>query len=167
MTGNNRFNHILDRVDMMIEEGLLDESRDLLEQVYSVKPVGIRWFVSNARYMKKSGKTVGDVIEYLKDKCSLDYEYDGVDDYVSYMHELYMSDGNMCEYYRLKYEYDRMLGKEQESEQNFPADLDGMGMELTNHIPLLLVIMMTIFRKNLRKISKEIVKYLEFVDVIR
>ena len=129
MTGNNRFNHILDRVDMMIEEGLLDESRDLLEQVYSVKPVGIRWFVSNARYMKKSGKTVGDVIEYLKDKCSLDYEYDGVDDYVSYMHELYMSDGNMCEYYRLKYEYDRMLGKEQESEQNFPADLDGMGIE--------------------------------------
>ena len=49
MTGNNRFNHSLDRVDMMIEEGLLDESRELLEQVYSVKPVGIRWFVSNAR----------------------------------------------------------------------------------------------------------------------
>lgn len=128
MTGNNRFNHILDRVDMMIEEGILDESKDLLEQVYNVKPVGIRWFVSNARYMKKSGKPVREVIGYLKDKCSLDYEYDGVDDYVSYMLELYMSDGNMCEYNRLKYEYDRMLGKEQGSEPDFSIDLSNLGI---------------------------------------
>lgn len=128
MTGNNRFNHILDRVDMMIEEGILDESKDLLEQVYNVKSVGIRWFVSNARYMKKSGKPVREVIEYLKDKCSLDYEYDGVDDYVSYMLELYMSDGNMCEYNRLKYEYDRMCGKEQESELDFSMDLRNLGI---------------------------------------
>lgn len=44
---------------------------------------------------------------------------------------------------------------------------DWMGLELTNHISLLLVIIMTIFRKNLRKTSKEIAKHLEFVDVMR
>ena len=35
-----------------------------------------------------------------------------------------------------------------------PFLLDRMGLELTNYISLLLVIIMTIFRKNLRKISK-------------
>lgn len=133
MTGNTKFDAVLDKIDMMTEQGNTEESLSLLEQIYKVKPVGIKWFVSKAKLMlkkldKNQGKNENDeesvrgIIDYLKGKCSLDYMYEGTEEYVSFMLELYRRDNNLNDYNRLKYEFDRMCGRQEEPEKHLPGD---------------------------------------------
>ncbi|MDO5381173.1 MAG: glycosyltransferase [Eubacteriales bacterium] len=123
MTGNTKFDGILDKIDMMIEQGNTEESQSLLEQIYRVKPVGVKWFVSNAKLMFKkldenpdNEEGIRNIIDFLKGKCSLDYMYEGTEEYVSFMLKLYKRNNNLNDYNRLKYEFDRMCGVQEEPE---------------------------------------------------
>lgn len=108
---NRDYHNILNR----IEENMLqmDNSviKEYLDELFSMKPVRLKWFLVNAKLMLKEKKSVDEVIAYLSDKCELWYDYEGIDQYFEMMSSLYEMNGDFLESKRFIYQHNKLKDK--------------------------------------------------------
>ncbi len=71
----------LNSIEDKLEELDIETANQLLDQIFSMKPVRLKWYLVKAKLMLKEEKTVDEIVEFLSDKCAPWYVYDGVEEY--------------------------------------------------------------------------------------
>lgn len=80
----------------------------LLDQIFAIKPVRLKWYLVKAKLMLKEKKSVDEIVEFLSDKCAPWYIYDGVEEYFQFLSILSECNGDIMESKRYLYYLERL-----------------------------------------------------------
>ena len=100
--------HIEDKLVVLDVETL----NQLLEEIFQVKPVRLKWYLLKAQVMLKEGKSVAEIKEFLSDKCAPYYEYEDVEEYFQLLSVLSEYEGDLIESQRYLYQLEKVKYQE-------------------------------------------------------
>ncbi len=98
----------LNIVEERLEELDKETANQLLDQLFKIKPVRLKWYLVKGKLMLKEGKSVDTVVEFLMDKCAPWYLYEGVEEYFQLLIALSEYKGDALESRRYTFWLNRM-----------------------------------------------------------
>ena len=87
----------LNIVEEKLEELDKERANQLLDQLFMIKPVRLKWYLVKGKLMLKEGKSVDAVMEFLLDKCAPWYLYEGVEEFFQFLSVLSEYKGDFLE----------------------------------------------------------------------
>jgi len=108
--------HVLQEIESNLAYLDADAADEIVNRIFSIKPVRLEWYLVKAKIMLKQGKSVSSILDFLSDKCQPWYLYEGVNEYFELLSSLYETEGDLWQSRRQKYQLNRL--KEFSGEQN-------------------------------------------------
>lgn len=99
---------MLDNVEEQIQFMDAASAQELVDKIFEVKPVRLRWYILKAKVMLKENRSIKDIIQFLSDKCEPWYPYDDVEEYLAFLSILAELQGDMTESRRYLYRLNRI-----------------------------------------------------------
>ncbi len=98
----------LNIVEEKLEELDKERANQLLDQLFMIKPVRLKWYLVKGKLMLKEGKSVDAVMEFLLDKCAPWYLYEGVEEFFQFLSVLSEYKGDFLESRRYTFWLNRL-----------------------------------------------------------
>lgn len=116
----------LDRLEANIQNMDVRKAEEILNDLFDIKPVRLKWYLLKARLMLKQGKEIEEIIAFLSEKCDPWYDYDGVEEYFDILCYLVELKGDFVESKRYRYQFQKM--------QEILHGINGKNMDIDNEI---------------------------------
>lgn len=97
ITKTEEYYSVLNSIEDKLEELDREMANQLLDKLFTIKPVRLKWYLVKAKLMLKEGKPVDEIVEFLSDKCAPWYMYDGVEEYFQLLSMLWEYNGDIME----------------------------------------------------------------------
>lgn len=94
---------LLDKIEQQISFLEVEEAEAVLDEVFRIKPVRLKWYLLKAKLMMRQHKTAQQIDGFLSDKCAPWYSYIGVSEYCQLLSEIWQQEGNQRESSRYLY----------------------------------------------------------------
>ena len=105
---NEKYYQMLEQLEEYMQSMDMETVNQLLNTLFEVKPVRLKWYLVKAKAMIKEGKDIQEVIEFLDEKCEPWYPYDDVEAYLALLEILSEMSGDGVESKRYKYQQDKI-----------------------------------------------------------
>lgn len=97
----NRIENNMTSMDSNLVEKLLDE-------LYQIKPVRLKWYLVKAQFMLKENNAIDEIVDFLSDKCEPWYDYEDVRTWFYLLSALAELKGDIVESKRYIYQFNKM-----------------------------------------------------------
>lgn len=107
-----KYYSMLKSVEDNLQEITNETANELLDDLFHIKPVRLKWFLIKALVMHREGKPPSEIIEFLSDKCTPLYIYDDVEDYLKLLSVFSQLKGDRLDSERYLYQLKCLLMEE-------------------------------------------------------
>lgn len=106
----DRYYQALANLEKSIDSLDTKTANELLDKLFCIKPVRLKWYLIKAQVMLKEGIRANEIISFLISKCGEPwYPYDNVEEYFKLLIKLSELSGDLIESERYKYKLNKLM----------------------------------------------------------
>ncbi|MCM1162245.1 MAG: glycosyltransferase family 2 protein [Roseburia sp.] len=102
------YNQTLEHLEEQMQDMDMETVNQLLDTLFDVKPVRLKWYLIKAKAMIKEGRDINEIVQFLDEKCEPWYPYDDVETYLALLEILTEMSGDDVESKRFRYQQDKI-----------------------------------------------------------
>ncbi len=103
-----KYYEMLEHLEEHLQNMDMETVNQLLDALFDIKPVRLKWYLIKAKAMVKEGKDTKEIIQFLDEKCEPWYPYDDVEAYLALLEVLSEMTGDVVESKRYRYQQDKI-----------------------------------------------------------